>query len=63
MESGLQDSIDDVAVIKLKPRRKDTEGLRRRRAIVSMYLDLMKRRLGNEEINLETNSSKQNTLG
>lgn len=53
---SIQDSIADVAVIKLKSRRKDTEGLSLRRKIMTLHLDLMKRRQGNGEIDLKTNS-------
>lgn len=62
LESGFQNSVPDVAVIKLKPRREDTEGLDMRRTIMTLHLDLMKRKQGNGEINLEINSLKQNVL-
>lgn len=55
--AALQGSIPDIAVIKLKPRRGNTESLGLRRTIMTAFKpDEM------GKINLETSSSKQNVL-
>lgn len=46
---GLHGSIPAIVVIKLKPRRGNIEGLGLRIMIMSLHLNLMKRRWGNGE--------------